>query len=124
MNQDFINKQKELLTEEKKKLEEMLSSFAKKDNELKGDWDTKHPNMGGGDSETGSDKLDTEADEVEQYENNLPVEHALETKLENVNKALSRISNNTYGVCKECKQEIEPERLEVNPSADLCSKCK
>ncbi len=123
MNQDF-EKQKEFLLKEKSKLEEMLSSFAKKDDTMKDDWDTKYPNMGGGDSETGSDKLDTEADEVEQYENNLPVEHALETKLQSVNKALNKIEDNTYGLCDKCKDKIEPERLEINPSANLCSKCK
>jgi len=125
LDQDFANQQKQKLEEEKKKLEESLSVFAKKDPTLKGDWDTKYPNMGAGDSrETGDEALEIEADESESYAATLPVEFELELKLQQVNRALEHIKSGDYGICSSCKQEIPKERLEVIPETNICLECK
>lgn len=38
--------------------------------------------------------------------------------------ALVRIEKGTYGICSDCGNPIEKERLEVVPHTSLCSKCK
>ena len=40
--------------------------------------------------------------------------------LAEIDKALARIEDGTYGKCKECGKEIPVERLEVYPWASLC----
>jgi DnaK suppressor protein len=37
---------------------------------------------------------------------------------------LERIEKGTYGFCANCQQEIDIERLRVNPAAKTCVKCK
>ncbi|WP_121638875.1 TraR/DksA C4-type zinc finger protein [Virgibacillus sp. Bac330] len=46
-------------------------------------------------------------------------EHA-EKELEDINKALHAIAEGTYGICKECGNDIPYERLEALPTADRC----
>ncbi len=41
-----------------------------------------------------------------------------------VDQALERIDQGTYGICRQCRQPISPERLEVLPQASLCVRCK
>lgn len=38
--------------------------------------------------------------------------------------ALERIENGTYGICKECGDDINPKRLLARPIAILCIDCK
>jgi DnaK suppressor protein len=48
----------------------------------------------------------------------------LEKELENVENALQKIKNGTYGFCENCKEEIPIERLRAYPAARQCVKCK
>lgn len=41
-----------------------------------------------------------------------------------IDEALSRIQNGTYGVCETCDEEIPVKRLEVFPEALHCVKCQ
>lgn len=43
--------------------------------------------------------------------------------LNEINEALDNISNGTYGVCTNCHNKIETERLEIIPETTLCSSC-
>jgi DnaK suppressor protein len=43
-----------------------------------------------------------------------------EQVLSEINAALQRIEDGTYGTCGVCGKEIAPERLEVHPWASLC----
>ena len=43
-----------------------------------------------------------------------------EQVLAEINAALERIEEGTYGTCAVCGQEIAPERLEAHPWASLC----
>ena len=46
-----------------------------------------------------------------------------EQLLEEVNDALARIEQGTFGRCEECGQEIPKERLEALPYARCCVRC-
>ena len=117
-----INKFKQQLEEEKIALEKELKNFANKDKNLKDDWDTRFPSFG---EEDDTPDLEGEAGEVEEYSSLLPIEHALEIKLRDINLALEKIKNNNhYGKCEKCKKEIEENLLEICPETKLCFKCK
>jgi len=122
MEEEFLKKQKAKLLQMKKDLEKELSVFATKDKELQHNWKTQFPSFNG--TETGGSRLEVAQDEVEEYANKLPVEHALELKLKNVNLALEKIEKGEYGICEKCKKEIPKERLEVCPEARLCVECE
>ncbi len=119
MKNNIIQKQKEKLLIEKKNLEKILVSFAKKNKKLRDDWSTKFPYFG--EETSGKEKSE---DEVEEYHNLLSVEHRLELKLLDVKRALEKIEKNKgYGVCEKCGRKINKRRLEVIPEAKFCSRC-
>ncbi|PIV42273.1 MAG: hypothetical protein COS26_02340, partial [Candidatus Nealsonbacteria bacterium CG02_land_8_20_14_3_00_40_11] len=62
MNNKLIDELKERLEKQKTATEQQLKSFAKKDEKVKGDWDTRFPKFDGG--ESGSAALEKAADEV------------------------------------------------------------
>ncbi len=55
-------------------------------------------------------------------------EHALHLNakqlLEQVNDALERFRQGTYGLCDQCGDEIDPARLKALPYATLCLRCQ
>ena len=117
MNQDLIKELEKQLEKEMGAVEEQLKKFAKKDDTIAGDWDTRFPRFNGG-------NLEEAADEVEEYGNLLPVEHSLEIRLQNINLALGKIKTGKYGICENCGKEIPTERLKVSPESRFCVKCK
>ena len=80
------------------------------------DYDAKFPDFG--------DKDDENAAEVATFEKNLSMEKALEVSLFNVNKALKKVEEGSYGTCEKCSAPINPRRLEAFPSATTCMECK
>lgn len=46
----------------------------------------------------------------------------LETRLNNVKRALQKIEKGTFGTCEICGQQIEEDRLAANPAARTCIK--
>lgn len=60
------------------------------------------------------------AEEITDFEDRSAVEFALEKKLNEINVALARITESTYGLCRVCNNLIEEDRLEANYSADTC----
>jgi len=120
MFKSSLEKIKEKLETEGKIIEGELQRFAKKDEKLKGDWDTKFPHS---DSGTGSQMLEDEAGEVEEYVTKLPIEYSLETRLKDINLALEKIKAGKYGKCEKCLKSIPKERLEAAPEARFCLKC-
>lgn len=117
MNKKLIDKLKEKLASQKKSLQEELESFATQNPNLKHNWETKYPNREDGDK-------DEEADEVQEYDNMLSLEHSLESRLKDVNIALEKIANDDkYGICEGCGKKISEERLSVCPEARTCLNC-
>lgn len=114
---EFIENMKTRLEKEEQELIKELSSFAEKKKVLKNDWSARFPNFQG-------HNLEEEADEVEEYENLISIERALETKLEQIASALERISKKEYGACKICHEEISRERLGALPETAVCQNCK
>jgi YteA family regulatory protein len=47
-----------------------------------------------------------------------------QSKLNDINNALKKFENGSYGKCENCKNEIEDERLEALPYARLCMNCE
>ncbi len=45
-------------------------------------------------------------------------------KLLAIEEALEKIQDGTYGICKECGDEISPKRLKAMPLAKLCVPCQ
>lgn len=41
-----------------------------------------------------------------------------------IDEALARLAGGTYGLCQECGEEIDLERLKVRPVTTLCIQCK
>lgn len=120
MDQITLDKSKKLLEEEHDRLVGELKSIATKDKKMADDWDAKFPKFdpAATGSYGASGKLEEEADEVEEYEVRLAAEHSLESRLLEVNRALERIQNGTYGNCLVCKKELPIERLRANPAAE------
>jgi RNA polymerase-binding transcription factor DksA len=119
MDEKLINELKEKLEADKKSIEKELEAFAKKDDQPKGDWETKYPKY------EASEKLnlEEESNELQEYDNLLPVEYSLELKLKNINNALEKIAQKKYGVCEVCGKEITEERLRACPEAKICLNC-
>ncbi|MFC1700806.1 TraR/DksA family transcriptional regulator [Patescibacteria group bacterium] len=121
MDKKIIKELKNKLKQDKKRLTKDLRSFAKKDPKIKGNWMTRFPFLGASRSLD-----DSNAEEVESYAALLPVEHALELRLKDVNLALDKIEkgdSGDYGKCEKCGKEINVERLKINPEARACMDC-
>ena len=116
MDKKLIEQLKEKLESEKSAIEKELGSFATEDQNQKDNWNTRYPNR-----EMGN--MEEEADEMQEYDNMLSVEHNLELRLKDINLALEKIKKGNYGKCDKCQKEIGEERLLANPEARLCMKC-
>jgi RNA polymerase-binding transcription factor DksA len=60
------------------------------------------------------------ADRAEDWLERTATLGALETRYNNITRALSKITDGTYGTCEICGAEIEADRLEANPGARTC----
>lgn len=115
-DKDFLTTIEKLLIEEKTRTESQLEQFAKRSNKGDGEYETVYP-------EYGDDEGDNAA-EAADYADSLSIEHALEKTLKDVNEALRRIQDGTYGVCKYCHKPISTERLLARPTSSACIPCK
>jgi len=52
------------------------------------------------------------------------LEENAEQVLQQINEALERIDDGTYGTCQRCSRSIAEERLEARPWATLCIDCQ
>ncbi|KKC29524.1 yteA family sporulation protein [Caldanaerobacter subterraneus] len=63
------------------------------------------------------------ASEVYEVEKNYALEDNEKNILRQIEDALQKIENGNYGICENCGQPIEEERLEAIPYTTLCSSC-
>jgi len=69
-------------------------------------------------------KREEEANEAFELEKNLVLENKLGETLAEIERALEKHKNETYGVCDSCGTLIDKARLEALPQANLCISCK
>jgi len=103
------------LLAEKKRMEDEIGHFASPTG-VEDDYKTKFDDLG--------ENLEDSATEVEEYADNLALESSLEKQLKEINAALENMEQGVYGICKNCNQEIDIERLKAYPAARSCIKCK
>ena len=74
-------------------------------------------------------EIDSDGDETDEVQANIQIElhHQFaglnKAKLEQINEALNRIKNNTYGICVDCEEQIPEKRLLLNPYFTICVPC-
>ena len=108
---------KNKLEAEKKLLEEELEKVGRRNPDNLSDWEA-----------TPIEKDVSQADEnivadsIEDYEDNVAIVNTLEVRYQDLKSALDKIEHGTYGLCQVCGEEIDAERLEVNPGAPTCRK--
>lgn len=61
---------------------------------------------------------------AEQHENNARLDAISRLALAEVEGALQRIEDGTYGHCITCGDEIPLERLEIRPATPVCVRCQ
>jgi len=69
-------------------------------------------------------KREEEATESFELEKRLTLEKRIREQLAEVEHALQKFEDGTYGSCDNCGQPIDPARLEALPQASLCLNCK
>ena len=120
MDKSKLQEFKKRLEKESEKLIGELKRFAKPDPHLAGNWQTQMPDM---DHERTGEFDEESADQTEEFENLIAIEHNLESRLQEVTQALERIGKEGFGICTNCKKPIPEQRLEANPAAKNCLQC-
>ena len=59
-----------------------------------------------------------------EFEKGLALVQRNREQLAEVERALEKIDNGTYGICDSCGKPISPNRLEAIPQTNLCLDCK
>ncbi|OHA89613.1 MAG: hypothetical protein A3C70_02555 [Candidatus Zambryskibacteria bacterium RIFCSPHIGHO2_02_FULL_43_14] len=113
---DYEHFKKKLETE-KELLEKELGAVGRINPDNLSDWEAIPI-----DRDTSQADENTVADSIEDYEDNVAIVNTLETRYQDTKSALDKIKHDTYGLCQVCKEEIDAERLEANPSARTCRK--
>jgi DnaK suppressor protein len=112
MNKD-IQKHKDNLETNLKKLEGEMLEIAQKENDSTWSAIQTETNI------DTADRVDV-AESIDNYESNLLTTSSLEREVFDIKDALDKIESNTYGLCEICQKEIEPDRLNVEPQARTC----
>ena len=107
---------KEKLEAEKRVLEKELGSLGQKNPDVKGDWEATPLDT----TQEADDNV--QADHYEELAERSGVGAELENRLVDVNHALKKMNDNTYGVCEISGEPIEGDRLDANPAARTCKK--
>ncbi|MEA2639299.1 MAG: DnaK suppressor protein, partial [Chloroflexota bacterium] len=72
---------------------------------------------------SGADQADVATEAFEQ-ELAAGLERAVRAQLDDIDAAIARLEIGEYGICEECKQPINPERLAALPRARRCLNCQ
>lgn len=112
LSEDDLNDLRANLEAERDSLDEELAAHGKP---IRGDWQGNASGLSGKEA----DPTDA-ADQIEELVTNVPLVEELEKRRREIDKALAKIENGTYGACEVCKEPIPMDRLEVNPAASTC----
>ncbi len=121
MNQSFLDDQRAKLEAERDMVEEELASMSALDtgDHVPGERAPAFPDYG-------NDSLmenSASPGEVADFGLNVDITSRLQQRIHDIDAAIERLTEGTYGVCSNCKDAIPVERLEANPSADQCIDC-
>lgn len=100
-----MTSQKRMLTKELKEAEQELAEVLKQLEE--------RPDYGLGTGSTGAFT----------WEMAFARRERIEERIERLQKALDRLDDGAYGICQTCGAKIDPERLEIVPTATECAAC-
>lgn len=67
---------------------------------------------------------DTDANEESTHDRFSAMVDETKAKVADIDAALMRIADGTYGFCTECSQMIDTDRLGILPMATLCKSCE
>jgi len=70
------------------------------------------------------DKSDENAQEISEFSTNIATDKVLNETLRDIDSALKRIDDGTYGICKYCHEPIGKKRMQARPVASACVPCK
>lgn len=112
-----IHEQKKVLGEALKEITNELKTLGIHNPNVREDW-IAIP------AEPSDDEADPNlaADRVEDWDQRRATLAVLETRYNNITRALKKIEDNTYGTCEIGNEPIEDERLKINPTARTCMK--
>ena len=116
IDQKILSEIKSSLLTQKKELTEELSRISKKDIHEADNRGAQFPEYG--------DKPDENAQEISDFTTTVATQKILEKSLEDIERALKRMDNGTYGACKYCGKPIGEKRLLARPTAGACISCK
>ena len=114
-SQEFIDNQKQRLSEDKSRLEKELADVAVYKEE-EGKYVPKFDEFNKGDVEDTAES----ADEATNYEENISITRNLIVSLKEVKAALESIEDGTYGYCENDNKHISEDRLKAYPAAAVC----
>lgn len=106
----------------KSKLEEELASLTEELNSI-GIHDPENPQNWverANDLDTTSADPNDVADRTEEWDERRATVAVLEVRYNNIQRALKKITEGTYGTCEIGGEAIDPARLEANPAAQTC----
>lgn len=116
------NKYKKELQKEKDNLTKLISNM--QDNTLFGNTqNTTSERYSSGELSSYDNHLGDMGTEVFMQDMQNSLTNHEKGRLYQVDKALDRIENGTYGICEICKNHIDEDRLDLIPETDLCSNC-
>jgi DnaK suppressor protein len=109
---DVLNELRKHLEEEKKRTMDRMSQLTAQD-----------PFS---DPERSNDNAasDSEASEESSHDRFAAMVDELKARISDIDSALQRISDNTYGYCTNCQKMIDTDRLAILPTAILCLVCE
>jgi len=72
------------------------------------------------------DNASPDADAAEQFGHarTSAIKEQLDKKMIQTKKALTRVKLGKYGICEDCRNMIDTDRLMAYPESTLCAKCK
>lgn len=110
-------KLEERLLQEKEYLTDERSKIRRRTAEVEGSL----PNEDAGEVDEGTVDL---SNSLMAKEIDISVNESLEDTIQDIDMALRKIQDGTYGVCDICSGKIAKARLEALPHATLCVKCQ
>ena len=103
---------RERLDEERARLEQVMETFAGESDESEGESLSELSDFDQHQADVGTETFEREKD--------LSILERVEAELADVEHALQRINDGSYGTCEACGKPIDDERLEAVPAARLC----